>query len=736
MGFTLLIVESGSKCKKIESLLGAGYRCVATIGHIRSLSGGLSSFDPVSYVPRYEITPSKRAQVSKIQALVGQADRVFLAADEDREGEAIAWHTCVVCGLDPLTAERVVFKEITKSALTAAVNSPRRIDLSLVQAQQARQVLDLMVGFRVSPYLWETLGTLTTKTLSAGRCQTPALRLVYENQVAIDKAQISYVYTVSGLFTDRRVKMTLCKQFTEESAVEAFLENTKSFDHYMSVSEPVSSNLPPPEPFTTSTLQQKASSSLRMPPKKTEELSQALYVAGLVTYIRTDRAVYSAEFVQTAKNYVEQTYGKQLVGDCKAGKTGPGAQEAHEAIRPTDLAREEAGLSMSANRLYDLIRLNTLASCMSPCQQSSIHITVTAPESQYRTTLKHVVFPGWKVLYPPDSKSEFAYIRALSTSNPVSLQQANASLSIKNQKPHLNEAKLIHELEARGIGRPSTFPSLVTKIQERGYVKKGNIEGRTITGKDYILSGNQLTVKEQSKKIGGEKGKLVLEPLGRMVVETLLTKSDSLFDYQFTSTMESRLDNIANGREELEDVCRECQETIDRDFGPQINGVVLDRLHTYIVSKHGPVVVKKHKGKKEYINVNTDIDPLSVQAGTVPLSDLLKTNRELGMHNRSKVELVSGSYGWYIRSGEKRVSVRDTEADSMTLEKAIALIENQFKRIVTPQVSIRKGRYGYYVLYKKTKQSKPKFLRLSAGITCSSTDDEVIAWLKERHNIE
>tara|TARA_Y100000816_G_C26098988_1_gene582106 strand:- start:185 stop:2395 length:2211 start_codon:yes stop_codon:yes gene_type:complete len=735
MNNTLLIVESSSKCKKIVSLLGGGYRCIATIGHIRSLTGGLSSFDPVSFVPKYEISDGKRAQVNKIRAAVDTASRVLLAADEDREGEAIAWHTCIVCGLDPETAERITFKEITKSALTAAVNAPRRIDMSLVQAQQARQVLDLMVGFRVSPFLWEKLGSLTSKSLSAGRCQTPALRLVYDNQINIDQAQVSYVYTVTGLFTDRSLKMALAKQFTDEEAVEMFLESSKNFLHYITVSKPVPGTLQPPQPFTTSTLQQKASSVLKMPPKKTEELSQALYVAGLVTYIRTDRAVYSSEFIKTAKSYIEAEYGRQFIGDCKAGKTGPGAQEAHEAIRPTDISREDASLSRDANRLYNLIRLNTIASCMPACKQSTIHISATAPESEYRASVKQILFQGWKILYPTDSTTDFAYFTALATSRPTQVKQINAALSIKNQKPHLNEAKLIHELEARGIGRPSTFPSLVSKIQERGYVKRGNVEGKTVTGKDYTLVGSDLTVKEQSKKIGGERGKLILEPLGRMVMEALLDKSQSLFEYEFTSTMETRLDRIAQGHEERELLCKECQETIDNDFGRQTNGIILDSQHTYIVSKYGPVVIKKFKGKKEFINVNQDVDPLSVQDGTVPLSALLKMNKVLGVYKEQKVELVSGSYGWYIQSGTKKISVRDSEADSMTLEKAITLVENQFNRVINSQVSIRKGPYGFYVFYKKKKSSKPKFLRLTNGITCESPDDEVVTWLKERHNI-
>ena len=649
-GRALVIVESPAKCQKIESYLGKdNYMCLASFGHIREIEDGLKSIDvDHEFAIKFKIMSSKQAQVAKLRAAIADASEVILATDDDREGEAIAWHLCQVFHLSVATTKRIIFHEITEPALRAAVAAPRVINMSLVLAQQARQVLDLVVGYKISPVLWTYVAHTN---LSAGRCQTPALRLVYENYKEIEAATATMVYTVSGIFTKLNLTFHLSQEIEStgdssgEETLERFIRETAAAPDAgfrATVGGPAKKTTkPPPRPYSTSTLQQAASNDLHLSPKDTMSVAQKLYEGGYITYMRTDSRVYSAEFVAKACEYIRKRFGgegataEDLIGNLSGVSSGGGgstkdaAAAAHEAIRPTDISRTLLPQSCHPreHRLYSIIHRNTLESLMAPAICQSLTMAISSPVAvvsgtvcEYRYTAEQVIKPGWKLVaggYDKEAK-EYTYFASLATGAATAATAAPAmpfkriatKCSLRNTKSHYTESGLVQMLEKMGIGRPSTFSSLIDKIQERGYVKLKDVPGKPTECREFTVSSDidaslnppskrgvkKIESKTEVREIGGESRKLVIQPLGIIVIEFLLAHFAPLFEYEFTKNMENQLDEIATDGMVWHELCYKCWFDVAaqlrelKDRGVVKEEIHIDNRHSYILGKNGPVI--------------------------------------------------------------------------------------------------------------------------------------------------
>ena len=633
----LVIVESPAKCQKIEGYLGKDkYQCLASFGHIREIADGLKSIDVDNeFAIKFAIMSSKQAQVAKLRAAIAEATEVILATDDDREGEAIAWHLCQVFHLSVATTKRIIFHEITEPALKAAVATPRTIDMSLVLAQQARQVLDLVVGYKISPVLWTYVAHTN---LSAGRCQTPALRLVYENYKEIEASTATMVYSVSGIFTKLNLTFHLSREIestgdSSEECLERFIQETAAAPDAgfrATVATPAKKTTKaPPHPYSTSTLQQAASNDLHLSPKDTMSVAQKLYEQGYITYMRTDSKVYSSEFVAKACDYIRKRFagagegaGDELIGNLSAvsGSSKDAAAAAHEAIRPTDISRTLLPQSCHPreHRLYSMIHRNTLESLMAPAIAQSLTMSISSPVAvagepcSYRYTAEQIIKPGWKLVaggYDAEAK-EYTYFASLASPGSAAattilsapFKRIMTKCSLRNSKSHYTESGLVQLLEKMGIGRPSTFSSLIDKIQERGYVKLQDIRGKSLECREFTITEptqggpKKIESKTEVREIGGESRKLVIQPLGIIVIEFLLTHFAPLFEYDFTKDMENQLDEIATGGMIWHELCYKCWFDVTAQLQElKTRGVVkeeihIDDRHSYIMGKNGPVI--------------------------------------------------------------------------------------------------------------------------------------------------
>ena len=649
---TLVIVESPAKCQKIENYLGKDkYMCLASFGHIREIADGLKSIDvDHDFAIKFAIMSSKYAQVAKLRAAIADASEVILATDDDREGEAIAWHLCQVFNLSVITTKSIIFHEISEPALKAAVAAPRTINMSIVLAQQARQVLDLVVGYKISPVLWTYVAHTN---LSAGRCQTPALRLIYENYKEIEASTATMVYTVSGIFTKLNLTFHLSREIESsadssgEKSLELFIRETAAapdsgFRATVGGTKKVTKA--PPSPYSTSTLQQAASNDLHLSPKDTMSVAQKLYEQGYITYMRTDSKVYSAEFVAKACDYIRKRFagagvgaGDELIGNLSSvsssskGSKDAAAAAAHEAIRPTDISRTILPQSCHPreHRLYSIIHRNTLESLMAPAICQTITMAISSPVSvvsvsgtptacEYRYTAEQVIKPGWKLVaggYDTEA-SEYTYFASLvsasasASASVMPFKRIMTKCSLRNSKSHYTESGLVQLLEKKGIGRPSTFSSLIDKIQERGYVKLQDVRGKSLECREFTVSadidaslnppskrgGKSIESKTEVREIGGESRKLVIQPLGIVVIEFLLAHFAPLFEYEFTQNMENQLDEIAADGMVWHELCYKCWFDVAaqlrelKERGIVKEEIHIDDRHSYIMGKNGPVI--------------------------------------------------------------------------------------------------------------------------------------------------
>lgn len=771
MPYIAVLVESPAKCSSIEKYLGPGYKCMATFGHIRSLDH-LNKVDIANnFRPTFSEVGTKSNQIAKLRKFINGASEVLLAADDDREGEAIAWHVCDTFGLPVDTTKRIVFHEITKPALERAVRSPTRVNMQLVMAQQARQILDLLVGFKISPVLWSKVSYKTKSGLSAGRCQTPALKIVYENQKEIEASPGRKVYNTTGYFTSSNLPFQLDYNHEGEEEVSQFLEDSASHDHEYECGKVRKTTKNPPTPYTTSALQQAASNELRLAPKVTMEACQKLYEAGLITYMRTDSTTYSAEFLGTARVHITSNYGAEYVredldtlAERKEDKPKKGkskkkkaeeestAQEAHEAIRPTQIGRTEAGDGVGSReaRVYAMIWRNTVESCMSPARYDAVTAKISAPDGHsYKYPTEQVVFPGWKAVAGVEAHNAAYHMLKALKPQVLPYKKITAKVTMKDLKSHLTEARLVQLLEQRGIGRPSTFSSLVDKIQERGYVKKDNIQGKQIECTDFELEGEELSEVTTTRDFGGEKGKLVIQPLGTLVAEFLIEHFGPLFEYDYTKSMEDTLDAIAKGEYVWHELCRGCLREIDRLTEPlgsiDRQTIVIDKDNTYMVAKYGPVIKCTKGGKTTFKKVREDLDLAKLRTGGYKLEDIVitktaaKTGKELGKIGENMVILHTGKFGNYVRFGDQKLTIDvDKEYAEINLSDVEPLLTSAPKtRQLSGDASIRMGKYGHYIYYKTSVMKKPRFLHLKGyeGDYFTCPVSEVTEWVEKTHKV-
>ena len=785
---TLVIVESPAKCKKIEQYLGPGYKCLASFGHLRELPS-LKNIDiENNFNPTYTVIDNalKKKQIELLRKEIKSAGEVILATDDDREGEAIAWHLCQLYKLDVNKTKRIIFHEITESALQSAVQQPKTINMDIVNAQQARQILDILVGFKVSPMLWKFIASPKGKeySLSAGRCQTPALRLIYDNELEIKAAEERKVYNVTGYFTNANIAFDLNPQGkyeTEDDMID-FLEVcadlNKGNNLIYTCSQPVKTYKKAPEPFTTSRIQQVASNELHYSPKETMRLCQILYEGGYITYMRTDSKTYSGEFLETVKDYITRTYAqgeKYISENIDTLATGasvskkktkkvdkPAPQEAHEAIRPTNISLYELPETMDSKekRMYKLIWENTLESCMTQASFHSVTASISTIENvKFTYTSELIDFPGWKIVakkYSTENK-EYHYLQQIKQNSPIPYKKICAKVTIKGSKMHYTEARLVQLLEEKGIGRPSTFSSLVDKIQERGYVKKEDVKGKEIVCKDFELENDEIFEIETKREFGNEKGKLVIQPLGTIVMEFLEKHFNELFNYDYTSLMEGSLDKIAKGESIWHELCESCNKQIDN----LVDGlkdetkieIKLDDNNTYLIGKYGPVIkcVEQVDGKEEitFKPVKKEID---VKKGSYTVEEMVDTNKTtksqyiLGQHDGKDVILKKGKFGLYISWGENSKNLKELgnrPIENITFEEVRKYLEegSNLIREINTSLSIRKGPKGDYLFYKTTKMKKPIFHDIK-GFTNETKEDYKIcditilkSWIKDKHNI-
>lgn len=747
---TLVIVESPAKCKKIEGFLGPGYKCMASFGHITTLSNLKDVDVENNFTPTFKQIDSKRQQISQLRQFIKQAKEVVLATDDDREGEAIAWHICQQFNLPITKTKRIIFHEITKTALTQAIKSPTIINMKVVQAQQARQILDLIVGFKLSPLLWSHITRKSKTGLSAGRCQTPALGLIYDNYLDIKKSPGKLMYNTTGYFTDKNIPFVLNHCFEESEKMSEFLENSVEHEHIFTRGKVRKSTKNPPKPFTTSTLQQTANTELRISPKEVMSICQDLYQRGKITYMRTDSKTYSKEFTEKASHFIQKRWGKDYINEkidslsekANTKKKDNNAQEAHEAIRPTNISldniNEEEECSAKTKKLYRLIWRNTVESCMAAAKCDGITSEITAPEDlKYKFSTEQIRFGGWKTVRGYDENNPiYYYITQMKNNALVEYNKITSKVSLKEIKSHYTEAKLVQLLEEKGIGRPSTFSSLVEKIQERGYVKRENVKGKMMTCIDFELEDCELNEIEHKKEFGNEKNKMVIQSLGILVIEFLLQHFTSFFNYDYTKIMEERLDKVAEGNQVWHGLCRDCYDEIDNLLEPlQVSKenenkikVKLDEYHTYMVSKYGPVIKYTKGDITEFKNVKKDLDIEKLRRGDYELSEILQehTNISLGLYKGEKMYIKKGKYGYFAQYGDKRHSLAQIEKDvlELTIEDVVAYINKprDVLREITDEASLRKSKYGYYIYYKPKGAKKPKFISLKGftldALTC------------------
>lgn len=762
---TLLIVESPAKCKKIEQYLGENYKCIASFGHIRQLNG-LKDIDiNNNFKPKFTTIKEKSKQISKIKSEIAKSDKVVLATDDDREGEAIAWHICMLFKLPIKTTPRITFHEITKTALQAAIKSPKMLNMSIVEAQLARQVLDILVGYKISPILWEKIAKKTKGSLSAGRCQTPALRLIYDNQMEINSSPGNKVYKTTGYFTSKCLPFQLQTDFTEKNDIESFLENSVSHSHIYNCSNPKKISKKTPTPFTTSSLQQAANNELRYSPKETMSLCQKLYESGHITYMRTDSTKYSPEFLQLCSEFIKNQYGQKYISvelnKLKVGgKKSDGAQEAHEAIRVTKLQLTDPSNVVGHElKLYTLIRRNTIESCMVPAIFETIMATITSPcekGSLYKYSSEHLIFDGWKAVsnnISEETEKEYLLLTTIKKNSILEYKKITSKITLKQQKMHFTEAALVQKLEKCGIGRPSTFASLISKIQERNYVKKQNVPGKEINCVDYELVGEELLEIIDKRTVGAERNKLVLQPIGELVIQYLLEHFVELFEYDYTASMEKTLDLVACGKSKWFHTCRDClsciHSLIDKAGVIEKTGIQIDKNHTYIIGKFGPVIKAEENGKTTFKPVKSDICLTKLRNNEYCLDDIIKTKSNsvlLGQHKNENVYVKTGKYGLYVECGSIKSSLQIKKSiDTIQLCDVIGVLSKSSSNIIrklNEDLSIRSGKYGDYIFYKKPQWKKPRFLKLNDFIkehgansykTCKL--DIILDWLKENYSL-
>ena len=741
----LVIVESPAKAKTIEKFLGSDFKVMSSFGHIRDLKKKNFGVDLDTFRPEYEIPADKVHVVSELRAAAKKTETVWLASDEDREGEAISWHLAEVLKLDPAKAQRIVFHEITKPAILSAIEHPRHIDLNLVDAQQARRVLDRLVGFKLSPVLWRRV----RPSLSAGRVQSVAVRLIVEREREIEQFVSEAAYQVTALFelparageNPVQIKATLNRAFATEKEAEDFLEACKKADFIVeSVVKRPTKRTPAP-PFTTSTLQQEAARKLGFPVAMTMRVAQTLYEAGLITYMRTDSMNLSDLCLNACGPVITEEMGADYHQRRHYHTHAKGAQEAHEAIRPTDMRREQIEGTPQEQRLYTLIRKRTLASQMADAQleKTTVCVNVSGREEQFVTTGEVVLFDGFLRIYresmdtEAENEGEGGLLPHIEEGEQLSRLEITARERYTRQPPRYTEASLVHKMEELGIGRPSTYAPTISTIQQREYVVKGDREGSPRQIHVLTLAQDNIVPSTIEERAGADKGKLLPTDIGTVVNDFLTANFPDIMDYNFTANVEKDFDDVAEGNKEWTSLIRQFYA----DFDPLVTRAMEERNELRVgerelgidpksgkvvkvrIGRYGPMVqigTAEEEEKPLFATLPKDKSMASITLDEA--LELFKLPRTLGEYEGKTVVANTGRFGPYINHDKKFVSIPKGEDPlEISLERAIELIlskreAEEKSHLKTfneePELEIRAGRFGPYIAYKGKNYKIPK----------------------------
>ena len=741
----LVIVESPAKAKTIEKFLGSDFKVMSSYGHIRDLKKKDFGVNLKTFEPQYEIPADKKHVVSELRAQAKKAETIWLASDEDREGEAISWHLAEVLGLDPKETKRIVFHEITKSAIQNAIENPRHIDLHLVDAQQARRVLDRLVGFKLSPVLWRKV----RPSLSAGRVQSVAVRLIVEREREINAFNATPYYRVTAAFLTAAQHAALPEaeldtRFADEKSATDFLEACRNaaFQVEKVVQKPVTRT--PAPPFTTSTLQQEAARKLGFPVAVTMRVAQTLYEAGLITYMRTDSMNLSDFCKKSCEEVIKETMGADYHKRRAYHTHAKGAQEAHEAIRPTDMHRTDIEGTTQERRLYELIRKRTLACQMADAELEKTTATIAVGGRSEKFTVEGEVvkFDGFLRVYREsrgDEDTETAndsaqgLLPAIAEGDALQLKTMKARQRFTPAPPRYSEASLVHKLEELGIGRPSTYAPTISTIQQREYVKKGDTEGSPRPYREIILKDGNLTAADLTENTGGNRGKLVPTDTGSVVNDFLMEYFPEIMDYHFTANVEKDFDEVAEGKmnwtklisdfyNQLEPVVeRTMKERTDHKAGERLLGTnpADGKPVSVKIGRYGPLVqigTPEDKEKPRFANLapGQSIETITLEEAL----ELFKLPRTLGEHEGQTVKANSGRFGPYVQLGKLFASIPKGE-DPMTIDlpRALELLtakkdaeaKSHLKTFEEDkELEVRTGRFGPYISWKGKNFKLPK----------------------------
>lgn len=741
----LVIVESPAKAKTIEKYLGADYKVMSSYGHIRDLKKKDFGVDLKTFEPQYEIPADKRKVVTELRAQAKKSEAVWLASDEDREGEAISWHLAEVLGLDPKETRRIVFHEITKPAILSAIEHPRHIDLNLVDAQQARRVLDRLVGFKLSPVLWRKV----RPSLSAGRVQSVAVRLIVEREREIQQFKPESSYRVTAVFevpasngSITLLKAELNKRFATRDEAQAFLEKCKkaTFTIDAITTRPTKRN--PAPPFTTSTLQQEAARKLGFPVAVTMRVAQSLYESGLITYMRTDSMNLSDLCLNSCGPVISSLMGDEYHQRRTYHTHSKGAQEAHEAIRPTDMNRQTIEGDTREQRLYELIWKRTIACQMADAklERTTVSIAVSETDEMFQATGEVVRFDGFLRVYRESqgddentNADESKLLPPMNEGEALQRREVVAQQRFSQQPARYTEASLVHKMEELGIGRPSTYAPTISTIQNREYVVKGDAEGTPRSYDQLTLQSDTISETTQSENVGSNRGKLVPTDIGLVVNDFLMEYFPEIMDYNFTANVEKQFDEVAEGKENWTEMI----SNFYQDFEPQVERTLNEKTEHRVgerelgvdpksgkpvsvkIGRFGPVVqmgTPSDDEKPQFANLTKgqSIETITLEEAL----ELFKLPRTLGELEGQVVKANVGRFGPYVQLGKLFVSIpKGEDPMDITLERATELIqEKRLKEEQShlkqfdedPDLEVRAGRWGPYIAYKGKNYKLPK----------------------------
>ena len=751
MNKNLVIVESPAKAKTIEKFLGEDYKVQSSYGHIRDLKKKNFSIDTNTFAPQYEIPADKQKLVQTLKKMSEEAETVWLASDEDREGEAISWHLQQVLELDPKRTKRIVFHEITQNAILEAIKNPRQIDSNLVNAQQARRLLDRIVGFKLSPVLWRKV----KPALSAGRVQSVAVRLIVEKEREVIAFESEASYRVTGQFlteSGEEIRAELSRRFQTREEAEAFLEACKGATFTIQEVTKKPAKRSPAPPFTTSTLQQEAAHKLGLSVAQTMMIAQRLYENGMITYMRTDSVNLSKLCLNASKKHITETMGKEYVSIRQYHTSSKGAQEAHEAIRPTYMENTEIQGSGQERRLYELIWKRTIASQMADAQIERTQVLINISgmkDCQFVAAGEVITFDGFLKVYQAhnanisedeEGESSERLLPMVKSGQTLANNEIVATQRYSQRPMRYNEASLVKKLEELGIGRPSTYATTITTIQEREYVQKGDRPGESVPYTVLSLKGDSITASQKDIVLGAERGKLLPTDTGIVVNDFLKDSFPEIMDYNFTAEVEKEFDDIAEGKADWIQMIRKFYE----DFEPKVEQSMNSRNEHRVgerllgedpktgepvmvkIGRFGPVVQigstdSEKKPRFAQLKKEQSMETITLAEAL----ELFKLPRELGDFDGELVKIGAGKYGAYINIGKTYISMpKESDPLTISLEQAVQIIlqfrlDEARKHLKDfeedAELEVMNGRYGPYLVYKGQNYKLPKNLHEKAS---------------------